>query len=243
MYLIKINGKDLRYPETASDIKVMQYIDFIKEHSKFNNEMSIYETTLQLGQCLSAFFGIDILEFKDIDSGIDDLNKYIKGSDEIIKLNSIVGYVSGIAKIITDYVPATQTESLNFTYKGKEWNIPQFKVSEFSDEFLRPQLKYGTVIKIVESKRVASKIVGKDEKGNDKDPTGSNQLTELLYVVSYLATNDEIDPTIRDINERIQYFKDIDMKSALDIFFFLTSTSIAYQKIHDLNIFSILQNR
>lgn len=242
MFLIRINNQDLKYPQQPKDIKVSQFIDFMKSLGQCIYSEDMYANTINLANCLAEFWRISLDQLGEVESDNVDTKNYYLGLEEVKEFNSIAGLVSGISKVIERYVPSKQGDSLDFNYRDRTWTIPKFKASDFSDEFLRPVMKFGAVMRINEAKRLASLVVRKDKDGKDLDPNGSAQYTELLFIVASLAENKEFDPYLSNINERIEYFKDIDMQSALDVCFFLTNIQILSQGTKDLTSFLIHQN-
>ena len=224
MQVLKINGIERLYPNTTKEIKLSQFVDFTKALAKVTIGEDMYENTVQLATCLAAFWGITLDDLAEVRANIETTEDFITGEREIKEWASIAGLVAGISRIIEKYVPEPLTE---YEYKGRIWKVPHFKVSEFAKDYLRPEMAFGALMKLNEAKRVAFKTVGqKDKNGNDLDPEGNAQYTEFLYIVSYLSTNDEVDPFVTEVKDRIEYFKDIDMKIALDLYFFLISIQI-----------------
>lgn len=149
-----------------------------------------------------------------------------------IDLNYLVNKINNL---INDYTPV---EIKEFYYKGKKFDIPHYKASDYVDIYLRPTIQWNSFIDLLEAKRLIEQNCGKDKDGNDKDPDGSYSFSELLHTIAHISSNEDIDKM--EIDEKILYFKDIDVKTCLDVAFFLSGivmkskwiTAIDFSLIH-----------
>lgn len=222
MYLIKVNGKEFKLPQNASEMTARQYVMFMKQYEKCEFTDDVYHNTVELAKCLAKFWDIDINDFADFDVNPENTESFISG-EEITQFNDIAGISNIIRNIIYRHVPEFSLDGHEFTYKGAKWNIPVFKISKFKEDYIRPNIKFGPVRKLMEAKRVASEFINRSKSDKDKDPDGSYQFSEFQYTVAYLATNNTLDKEM-SFNEKLNYFKDIDAATAINLCFFLINT-------------------
>lgn len=236
MIIVKINNKEYGLPENAGEILARQYVDFMKQHAKVNlEEEDIYTLTVELAKCLCAYWGIELEDLAEVQVNNETTESYISTLKQIVEHESISGMVAQITKVVLEYQSKTDFQTLSFNYRNHLWVVPHFKANEFTGKVIRPGVKFGTFLNISEAKRVASQFIGqKDKNGNDLDPKGNASISELLYIVANLAENSEVDPYLKSIDERIEYFKDIDMQTALDLLFFLINIEMNSSENQDL---------
>jgi hypothetical protein len=235
MLLVNINKKEYKIAEAPAEMLARQYVNFTKAHSKIVlSDDDLYTNTVELAKCLCEYLDLELEDLAEFEANNETTESYLKGVKEIEDYSSIAGLVAHIANVIMNYKAKTDFEVLSFNYRGYVWSVPHFKASEFTGKIIRPNMKFGDVVRISEAKRVASTLIGKLGKdGKDLDPNGNAQISELLYIVSYLAENKEVDPYLTDINQRIEYFKDIDMQTALDLLFFLINIGMNSKEMQD----------
>lgn len=237
MIQLKINGKTRLFPQGPEEITVRQFIMFTKAMESLEVTDDLYKNTVALAGCLAKFWDIPLDELGDLEVS-DSGDEYDETLNQVDQFQSVGGLVQSLSNIIKSYTPQVYTNEMTFTYRGHIWTVPHAMVSKFTEQYLRPVLKFKDVVRLVEAQRIAEGFIGKKDKaGNDKDPEGSYQFTELKFVVASLATNPALDQDMT-FDEKIIYFDEIDMKTAVDLAFFLTGSFLELLPIQDISTFS-----
>jgi hypothetical protein len=186
MYKITIKNssgsEDFEIPGDCSEMKLRQYIDFIKHYDKWvlitqkNGNIFAYESIMALADIVAKFldvpikkiFGIEIFH-KDISEGIKALSSDSKDTIDAKNLqDGLMSIVRFIKKIIDSVEPEPITdENCMFEYSGpidkdnpdaerkvETFILPFYRSHEFLKDKTRPPLILGEVVEMMEKKRM-----------------------------------------------------------------------------------------
>jgi uncharacterized protein YkuJ len=215
MIKIKIEECEMDVPTDCSEIKLSSYIEFNLHHAKF---LEIY----------NASGGVDYAASEAVKA----LSCVIEGFTEEVAYKLTVGEYNPSDKAktinelmylvnatITNYSCPDLTDSgYGFDYKGKRWLVP---IVKYYDGRINPYLTYGQFIEVSETIRVQN---------IEEVKTPNQEFAEFLRVLSSVVREEgyfreETALSLRMMtDENMNYFQDIDMKSGLDVYFFLNGT-------------------
>lgn len=242
MKIYNIGGTRREIAEHPHEMQVRQFINFTKQIEKMVITEDVYSNALEMAKCLAEYWECNVKDLAAMEINVDEVDEFLQTVDDLKSFSGMVGLFKQIHSVITDYTPEINTEVLSFTYRGTKWDIPAFKVSPFNNKYIRPKLKFEQIIEVAEANRISEQYIGKKgEKGEDLDPDGSYRYTLFRFTLAKLATNEEMDE-IMTVDEKIEYFADIDMKTAIDVVFFLMDILTPLQMTQDFNISLILPN-
>lgn len=251
-------------PTSASEMKLRQFIDFIKYYDKWlaivkaNDNIFSKESVIGLSTLMAKFFDTDIknvlgleIDYEDMVNGINLLTE--KNVDSVNVSSKLMTLVVYIKNIIDNLKPRELTaEDHEFFYKGESYSLPYFRVNEYLKKNIRPVLTAGEVIEIHEIKRKFSDFREQQIKEAEEneianfvyDPEGNYLLEENLRILSVLAIKDGEErlpayDTETFIAERMWHFIDIDLQTWVDVSFFLTCIGQALKETRDFITSSI----
>lgn len=203
-------------PERPNEIRLSQYIDWVTalrdSREKDENEVS---TVIH---AIREFSGVDISEIARARFG--DENGTVTSGD-------VMPIYTAISQAILSFKPRLWEEGDNYIeYQGEQYCVPKTFKGALSGAISYSDLSTLEVIEILEFKR-ASEL---EAKANDGKVTASQWYSDYLRLLAFLLKKpgEDIpaDGAQRDtfIKERMRLFKDIDLETALNCDFFLTST-------------------
>jgi hypothetical protein len=211
---VKINGKDCQIPTELSEISLGSYIEFQENHKSFIEKYNegFFDLAIKDGyQAIAA-----VVEGFDADDADEiAIGAYSKDSKE----GTLLHILYLINALITTYFPEPLNENgYKFSYDGKEWIVPILKLY---DGTINPDLTFGQYIEAMETIRMCNSV---------EEKTSSVQFSEYLRVLAsivreYGSSREETVLSLRQrCDDMAKYFEKIDMKSGLDVFFFLNGT-------------------
>lgn len=164
----------LEVPEKASEMRLRQYIDFIRYYDKWllkEKEFGLfsYESILGLSNLVAKFFEIDSkqllglkIDFEDFAAGAEILSKHKVNNAEVTdKLMSIVCFIKNV---VDNLEPKALTAAdHHFIYKGEKYCLPYFTSKKYLNTKTRPPLDLGQLIEMHEIQRVFSQRRAKEE--------------------------------------------------------------------------------
>ncbi|MEP7197257.1 MAG: hypothetical protein ABI851_12115 [Saprospiraceae bacterium] len=239
--LINTNGKSILIPipERASEIKLLQYIDFntyssdLIEWLKENHEQiesKKWQYIIKLIDCLKAFYG-DLVDFFELDSsyidGIskEDLSDHIeiitgKKQDHVTATDTLIQIYNMIFNVIKDSKPELRVEK-HFFYKGQQYEIPAIWSDTLWNKTNFESVSVKQAIEVLQVQSNYNDVI-KDLAKDDKS-IANFAFHKYLSEVSLLALKpDEKIPLAETefkkfMSERIDLFQDIDLQTVLDI--------------------------
>jgi len=215
-----------------------------------------------VAKVISEFLNLEINDLMKLDPGIDQdehgelllesFNESLKDKKSFIgKIdldsfeNSMLIIYDNIHRVINMYEATLRYElkdNFNFSYKGKNWQIPYIHKSAYNGEVIYDKLTTGQSIEILEIKRKAAGLRAtmeeeQKDKTDDYDPYGNIEYTEILSTIALLVREVDSEGNLEQIpldsNEMSQFlrgrtvfFSQLDMQTGLDIAFFLMSTML-----------------
>lgn len=151
-------------PETAREMKLRQYIDFIKYYDKWiaiqkKHGIISFESILGLSNIIAKFFEVDInkiigieVEFEDIMNGVKILSD--KNADRVDLNSKLMTIVCFIKNVIDNIKPSgLNGADHTFKYKDKVFEIPYFKANKYLKDKIRPSMPLGQIIEVHEVNR------------------------------------------------------------------------------------------
>lgn len=220
---VKIKGEngviisELVIPDSFSDVKLSQYIDFTTAASRIGEPGT--NPIVQMAVAVSEFTGVDLDEM--LRANVGDLygqNDELDGS-----LRTMFGWIS---KMCLDFKPALMTpDSASFKYGGQQFNIPVIVQGALAGMPILPNVSVVEAVEAFETQRLSQMSI--EETG---DENGSFLFSYYLRMLAIIARKDgELLPADemereRFLSERQSFFRDIDAATALNIDFFLFNT-------------------
>lgn len=216
----------LSIPETPNEVQFKQLVNYTKAIAKFEEHPKDNPTEYLrlLVNCLAEFFEIDIEKLYEVSYDLDD-------GQAIDMETGLVGLHNHIQRICR-YEPVLRDEHTHrFEFKGRKFLIPHNRGSAYVKGIVgRADLTVGEAIEAMEIDRVKSLTM-------DDDPDGSEWYTRTLGIIASLVREEGVEPatTLPDLIQRntelTHFFADIDLVTALDISFFLKTTTGISRKI------------
>ena len=165
----------LDLPEKASEMRLRQYIDFIRYYDKWllkNKEFGLfsYESIIGLSTLLAKFFEVDVksliglkIDFEDFTHGAEVLSKSkVHTKDVTDKLMSVVCFIKNV---VDNLKPRELTSAdCHFDYKGEKYCLPYFMSKKYLQKKVRPSLDLGQLVEMHEIQRVFSNRRAKEER-------------------------------------------------------------------------------
>lgn len=214
MIEVRINDKLCQVPTELSEISLSSYIEFSEHHRHFIEKHNSGFLDIAIQDGYKAVAAV-VEGFTQEDAQEIAVGKYSKDS----KQGTLFNLLYLINSVIVSYFPEPLNESgYKFTYKDKEYVVPILKLY---DGTINPDLTYGQYIEAMETIRMCN---------SQEEKTPSVQFSEYLRVLAsvvreYGFTREETVLSLRQrCDDMAKYFKEIDMKSGLDVFFFLNGT-------------------
>jgi hypothetical protein len=211
---VKINDKICEVPTEISEISLSSYIEFNEHHKAFVEKYNAGFLDIAIQSGYKAVAAV-VEGFDQEDANEIAVGKYSKNSKE----GTLLHLLYLINSVIVTYFPEPLNENgYKFTYKEKEYVVPMLKLY---DGTINPDLTFGQYIESMETIRMCN---------SQEEKTASVQFSEYLRVLAscvreYGSTREETLLSLRKrCDDMAKYFKDIDMKSGLDVFFFLNGT-------------------
>lgn len=210
---ISIKGNVYKVPTDVSEIKLSSYIEFTKHYNDFILKKNSNMDSAAIKDGVAAISCI-IDNFEEAAKEIE-IGEYSAKS----KNNTINGLMYLISSTIITYEPEPLSDAgYRFEYKGKNWMLPYF--IDYSGK-INPKLSYGQYTEAMETIRVCNSV---------EEKTLNIQFTEMLRLMASLVREEGYDReetllSLRTLtDDNALYFSDIDMKTGLDINFFLSGT-------------------
>jgi hypothetical protein len=240
MKQIKIHREDgsvrtLEFPESASEWPLYRYIDYQVNLEKLNDHLTdetkredpffVYDTTMLKAKCVSEFLGVELVELFGLSANEVSPDKELALEQLFANIHqfNINAKADENQAYGVDYV---------FHYKGKNFHIHALHVDQMNNEKL-DDISLGQLVNIMEMRRILYK--SKSGKFSEADPDGSNKYTSNLSMIAALCVEvGKTFPTTPDLFEKhlqknIEFFKDIDIQTALNIDFFLAVTLVTLE--------------
>jgi len=256
--IIHKNGEaplSIDFPEIASEWPVRLYIQFIAAVGQFNDwlkkievgEIDTFdfqaESFLWKTRCICAFLGLDQKEFFDIPLTVrsEELD-----DDALLSIDKMFNNIMTFANSVQPQEIVTNEDDSKYTFKygDKTFEIDPLIATGIRDTD-NSDLKLGHLVEIMDRKRklyqTASDVKEEDE--NAIDPTGSKRYTMYLTTIAVLSDEvgaikpDTPESFERYVRDRILFFKDIDIQTAIDVDFFLSVTMTDFESIQHINTF------
>ena len=215
MIQLKIENHILDVPTDCREIKLDSYIEFNVHHKIFvevyndagGNEYAASEAVKALSCIITGF---------DEELAMKLTVGNYKPSDKTKTINELLYLVNSV---VTKYeLPEIVGNKYTFEYKGKKWVVPFMK--DFNGR-VNPELTYGQYIEVMETMRVCN---------IQEVKTPENEFSEYLRTLASIVreegySREERAYTLRTLtDDQMMYFKDIDMQTGLDVYFFLNGT-------------------
>jgi hypothetical protein len=230
-------------PEIPNEVMLSQAIDFLKAMEKIEGILKkdhenadptgyVYQHILALGE----FFRLPPETFDDLDLHL--------GADELMEIDKDVSKLISYLFNVIQYQPKLRDQSnFRFSYRGQVFEIPYYRASAYlAKKFGRPDLKVGEYVEAVNIQNIKTALLS-------DDPNGSELYTKYVVTVAILARKPgELLPEgpaalKRFIEDRTEFFQDIDLVTAYDIGFFLRNTLLKYRQTRHTPTSSIHQVR
>lgn len=204
-------------PQTAAEIRLVQYIDFLVALRKWKEDET--NDAAQMGRAVAAFLGVDIVDLAQIKFG--RVQEYDQQAMEMV--DSLYKIYMVISKVVGEYKPKIRnSEDLRVQYKGVDLVMPgHMKMAAIGIEDLGA-LSFLEAVETYELKRVTQEVMEKEG-----DPEGSYLYSQYLGVLALLLRKPGEALPVDDVQraaflqQRKVFFKDITLDIALDLDFFL----------------------
>lgn len=232
MFQVIINGKDYAIPETASEMKLSQFIPFDRvyrkliEYEKDITEPTIEttkETIIMMVEAVHLFFK-ETHELEDIGGiQISDFNANIRAMKRIPKEEkSLRAVFNALINAHATYVPPIDErffDGYHFSHKGMKFTVSENHVNS------KTNLSVSESIEVLEAQRIS--LMLKEKHGAD-----NVDFSRILHTMAVICRAEgEMFPMTQAaidemIEQRINFFTDITMDVAYDIAFFLTYSGL-----------------
>ena len=214
MIEVKINEKLCQIPTELSEISLSSYIEFTEYHKLFVEKYNSGFLDIAIQDGYKAVASV-VEGFTQEDADEIAVGKYSKDSKE----GTLLHILYLINSVIVSYFPEPLEEKgYEFTYQDKKYVVPILKLY---DGTVNPDLTYGQYIEAMETIRMCNSV---------EEKTPSVQFSEFLRVLAavvreYGCSREETLLSLRQrTDDMAKYFDKIDMKTGLDVFFFLNGT-------------------
>lgn len=232
----------LDFPERPDEVRLEQYIDFQAAYKKYDSFLKSFSSDILTKKdeiqamklrldCVSAFTGRD-LSFLPIGYTGEAFNS---------SNTSIMQLFAAIWQTMSQYKQRENFENFSFEYDGKTWTIPASYRDAITNQERFAQVATAQAVEALEAWRVYESV-------SKEDATGGYYFKTVLNIIACFAkTESDVFPDTDDgiaqfVNDRIVYFKGVDMQTALDVVNFFFFTPSPYMEINDLLTSLIRQN-
>lgn len=235
--ILDTEGKTLvlNMPESLREVSLPTKIHFDVDRGEVYKAMSEEDTIgfiKTLSGTLSRFFNEDIDTFMRLDT-----------SDAVFDIESTENTLYYMFKVVDQLCNPEMTfkegEDIFFVYKGVEFKIPYIIKTLFNGQKLTSKINAYQAVEILEVIENIKKIPNLKVKVDIEDSLYYSYL-KVLSVIT--LTEDDIIKR-KSIEERMDFFKDIDAHTALHVYFFLSSILTSFLKETIQSSISILQRR
>jgi hypothetical protein len=168
---------------------------------------------IQSCHLLSRFFDKDISEFMKFD--VSDILLDINSAENV--LLSLINIIDSLFEVNFKYVDG---QDFSFTYKERQFNIPYIVKTLFTGDHVFSKINtYQAVNVLTQIDRI--KEAEKSNSIKNRTENENSLFYSYLHILSVLTlTEDEIIERM-SIEDRMDFFKDIDAKTCKHVYFFL----------------------
>jgi hypothetical protein len=206
----------INMPESLREVTLETKIHFDVDREDVHEAMTNGDTITflkSLSYALSRFFGVDINKFMSLD--VSDII-----FDEQSTENILYYLFKTVDALCNSQPEFKEGEDIFFEYKGVEFKIPHIIKTLFNGKQLMSKINTYQAIEILEIVENIKKIPNLKDK---KDIEDSLYVSYLKVLSVITLTDDEIIER-KSIEERMDFFKEIDAYTAMHVYFFLSST-------------------
>ena len=202
---------EVALPEHMGEVKLKQYINFLKAVELPENAESHPNHVVPIAKAVSEFYDVDLQDVLQARFG------KCNDAEIITAVSPLYQYTH---KLIAGYKPAVgKSGDWRFRHRGVEFVMKGKSISGYDD------LSTLEAYECLEAQR----LFRQQEETETGDPDGSFMYSHYLKIIATLARKEGEALPFSDLERdaftmgRMQFFSDIDAKTALDIDFFLTS--------------------
>lgn len=200
---------EVRVPDTMQEVRLEQYVNFLKAMEPVRESDQNYIPNVV--KAISEFYGVDMNTL---------LTVRFKG-EEVKLIDSLTPLYWHTQKLISEYNPTLRKGGdLTIKYRKQSFTLRGMTLKGNFDD-----LSTLEAYECLEAKRLFHE---KDEEGLDIN--GNYLYTQYLRIIATLCRKKGEDLPLNDlkresfITERINFFRDIDAATAMDVDFFLSNS-------------------
>jgi hypothetical protein len=200
---------EVRVPDTMQEVRLEQYVNFLKAMEPIQESDQNYIPNVV--KAISEFYNVDMNTL---------LTVRFKGK-ESQAMDSLAPLYWHTHKLISEYNPTLRKGSdLKIKYRKQSFTLRGMTVKGTFDDL--------TVLEAYECLEAKHLFQDKDEEGLDVN--GNYLYTRYLRIIATLCRKQGEDLPMNDlqrerfIGERIEFFRDIDAATAMDVDFFLSNS-------------------